>query len=131
MWKLVVAIVLLGVSVQVNAGGWRELRIDGTSKSTFEKSVAEFQRNLPPERRAYFEVALQEIWSAVGFSLGADGADQAVDVYFKRLDGLRYREIIRVGGPEARKTYLALFPGQTKMSPTALSIMVANGGSAP
>ena len=100
---IVSAVLALGASTGIaNAGGWRALHIDGTSQAAFEKSVAAIRQTLPMNKRLQFEVTLQQIWQDVALKAGAEASvDQVARPYFEKLDGLGYKEVIRVGGPDA------------------------------
>ncbi len=128
MGRLLICIIFAAVASSAGASGWRDLRIDATTQSAFEKSVADFQRLLPSDRRLYFEVSLQEIWHAVAEGLGPEATmDKATAAYFKRLDGLRYEQVIRVGGQEARKTYVALVPRAMVSLPQGMPASFSGG----
>jgi hypothetical protein len=87
--------------------GWRALRINGTSESTFEASAVALHEDLSPNRRLRFEAALQEIWRTESANAGAEGrAYEASKSYLTRLDGLGYEEVIILGGPAAKQRYL-------------------------
>lgn len=104
-----------------NAGGWRALHVDGTSQAAFEKSVAAFQQDLPTNKRLQFEVTLQQIWQDLALKAGTEASvEQVARSYFAKLDGLGYKDVIRVGGPGAWKTYAAL--SQTKQPAPAWSV---------
>lgn len=60
------------------ADGWRDLRIDGTSLSALETSVAALQNALPARRREAFEIALATIWT--GNAVDSDDFDRDGDV---------------------------------------------------
>jgi hypothetical protein len=119
---IVSAVLALGASTGIaNADGWRALHLDGTSHAAFEKSVAALQQALPMNKRLQFEVTLQQIWQDLVLKAGPGASvDQVAPTYFAKLDGLGYKEVIRVGGPEAWETYTALSP--TKQPPAARSV---------
>lgn len=91
------------------------LQINATSVSTFEASVAAFQRTLKPDRELRFVVALQEIWGATALKAGPESSeDETTKLYFAQLDGLGYDQVIGLGGPAAEKTYVALVAEQRR-----------------
>jgi hypothetical protein len=122
---IVSAVLALGASTGIaSAGGWRALHIDGTSQAAFEKSVAAFQQTLPMNKRLQFEVTLRQIWQDLAFKAGAEASvDQVAPTYFAKLDGLGYKEVIRVGGPEARKNYAALSPTRQPIQAWSVDLM--------
>jgi hypothetical protein len=98
MPKYVVAAALLVLAVPVHAG-WRSLRIDGSSEASFAKSLAALQEKLSPAHRYVFDSALEDIQRAY-----------TAEEYRRHLDGLRYKEVVRLvdpGGETARKRYQA------------------------
>ena len=124
---IVSAVLALGASTDIaNAGGWRALHIDGTSQAAFEKSIAAFRQTLPMNKRLQFEVTLQQIWEDVALKAGAEASvDQVAPTYFAKLDGLGYKEVIRVGGPDAWKTYAALSPTRQPSPVMSVDLMHA------
>lgn len=97
MRKMGMAITILALSGCASTGEWRALRIDGSSKPSFEESVASIQRELSPARRDIFDLALADIWFT---RATADGEYVAAD-YFRLLDGLGYEAIVALANPEA------------------------------
>jgi hypothetical protein len=114
---------MVGMALAGCAGtsGWHALRIDATSASHFEASVAALRQTLPPNHRLFFEVALQELWNSTASKVGAESSvGEATKDYFAQLDGLGYEQVISLAGPEAKQKYLALAPrNPMTQAPTA------------
>jgi len=68
------AMLLLLVGAAILAGCSSSRRVDGTSATTFERSVAVLQNDLPPRKREDFEVALAVTWMRAA-SLDAGDVD--------------------------------------------------------
>jgi len=106
------------------------LRIDGTSEAAFVASMAAFQQQLPPQRRALFEIALQDIWRTTKAQTGSASSEaDTAKIYFAQLNGLGYDEIIRLADatpPTTRQQYNALLSarlaanGQARRPPSVL-----------
>lgn len=62
-----------------STSGWRSLRIDGSSQTSFDESVALFQQELSPKRRDLFEISLVAVWLADTVSAGDFDRDGDVD----------------------------------------------------
>jgi hypothetical protein len=100
----IVAVALAGCA---STSGWRALRIDGTSRSTFEASNFALQQGLSANQRLRFKIALQELWRTGAAQAGAEGGvDGASTSYYAQLDGLGYEEIVSRAGPIATQKYL-------------------------
>jgi hypothetical protein len=108
MQKLAVVLVGLALAGCASTSGSHALRIDATSQSNFEASVAAFQQALPPNRRLHFEVALQELWKSTA-SKTESSVDQTTKDYFAQLNGLDYEQVISLAGAEAKERYQSLF----------------------
>jgi len=109
MPKLAVVLVGLALAGCASTSGSHALRIDATSQSNFEASVAAFQQALPPNRRLRFEVALQELWKSTASKAGTESSvDQTTKDYFAQLNGLDYEQVISLAGPEAKERYQSL-----------------------
>lgn len=115
MSKLAVAVLAVALAGAANAAGWRSLRIDASSEDSLAKSVATLQQELSPARRYVFDMALLDIQR--GF---------ATDEYRRRLDGLRYKEVVRLTDPTGdtaeeryRTASLRLASASPKKAPVA------------
>lgn len=99
MLKLTVALLAVAVTGAASAGGWRSLRVDGSSEASFTASVATFQRKLPASRRHAFERALQDIWILGTKNAEENGRDYTASEYFRQVDGLGYEEVVTFTDP--------------------------------
>lgn len=88
MRTLTVAVLAVVLAGTANAAGWRSLRFDASSEDSFAKSVTAFQQKLSPARRYVFDMALLDI------QRDPKGAE-----YRRRLDGLRYEDIVKLTDP--------------------------------
>jgi hypothetical protein len=62
MLKLTLAILAVALAGTASAGGWRNLRIDGSSEAGFTQSVEAFKEKLPLPRWYAFAHAVNDIW---------------------------------------------------------------------
>ena len=109
MKKLAVVMVGMALAACASTSGWQAPRIDATSQSNFEASVAALQQTLPPNHRLFFEVALQELWNSTASKGGAESSvEEATKAYFAQLDGLGYEQVISLAGSEAKERYQSL-----------------------
>ena len=61
MLKITVAVLAVALAGTASAGGWRDLRIDGSSEASFAESMEAFKEKLPRDRLYVFVLAMQEI----------------------------------------------------------------------
>jgi hypothetical protein len=99
MLKLTVAVLTLALAGTASAGGWRSLRIDGSSEASFAESVAAFKEKLPLSRRYAFAWALQDIWVQGIKDAEAAKRDYTANDYFRQVDGLGYDEVVTMVDP--------------------------------
>ena len=89
------------------------LRVDATNESTFAASVAAIQQNLRPDLRLRLSIALKEIWSATESEAQArNNPDETYARYLARLNGLAYKQIVSIAGPDAERKYNNLLAKQ-------------------
>ena len=127
MLKLIVTVLAVAIAGAANAAGWRSLRVDGSSEANFTKSVAEFEQKLSPARHQVFVLALQDIWNEGAKTAEANQREYTADEYFRQLDGLRYREVVRFTDPtgdtaearyrDASRYYAQTFPRPALSTP--------------
>jgi hypothetical protein len=99
MLKLSIAMLALALAGCAGAGGWRSVRVDGTSEVAFSESVATFQEKLTPVRRYVFVQALQDIWELGAKNADAEQREYADSDYRRQLDGLGYDEVVTFTDP--------------------------------
>ena len=111
MLKLTVAVLAVALAGTASAGGWRSLRVDGSSQAGFAKSVEEFREALSPGRRYTFDRALQDILVQGTKSAAAEQRKYTATEYFRQLDGLGYEEVVTFTDPtgETARRYRAAY----------------------
>ena len=111
MLKLAIAVLAVALAGTASAGGWRSLRVDGSSEAAFGESVAALQEKLTPARRYTFERALQDI--LIHGTKGAEGEQRETTTseYWRQLDGLGYEEVVTFTDPtgETARRYRAAY----------------------
>ena len=103
MLKLIVAIATLVLAGTASAAGWRDLRIDASSDTTFKESVAALQEKLTPSRRLAFALSLQDIWREGTQRAMAEQHEYTSADYLRQLDGLGYDEVVTLTDPTGMK----------------------------
>src|SRR6185436_13803369 len=99
MQKLTVAVLALAFAATASAGGWRDLRIDGSSEASFAESMEAFKEKLPRARRAVFVLAMQDIWvKGVEAAKVTDREYTAIE-YFRQTHGLKYDGVVTLLDP--------------------------------
>ncbi len=99
MLKLTVTVLAVALAGTASAGGWRPLRVDGSSEAAFQESVAALQAELPEVRRYVFALALQDVWVLGVKGAEAEQRDYTAGEYFRQLDGLGYKEVVTLADP--------------------------------
>jgi hypothetical protein len=99
MLKLAVAVSTLALAAVANAAGWSSLRIDASSETAFQQSLAVFQEKLPPARRQVFGQALLDIWRQGKADAEAGQREYTANDYQRQLHGLSYDEVVTFTDP--------------------------------
>jgi hypothetical protein len=99
MLKLTVAVLAVALAGTASAGGWRNLRIDGSSEADFVESVAAFKEELPLARWYAFAHALNDIWLQGVTAAKAANREYTASDYFRQTDGLEYDEVVTLLDP--------------------------------
>jgi hypothetical protein len=102
MLKLTVVVLTVALASTAHAGGWRALRIDGSSEASFSDSVAALQDKLAPVRQYVFGRALQDIWLSGTERAEAEQREYTAEDYFRQLDGLGYKDVVTFTDPTGR-----------------------------
>ena len=103
MLKLTVAVLALALAGTATAGGWRKLRIDASSDTSFQESVALFQDKLSPSRRVAFAMSLEDIW-LFGSRLAEEQQREYTQAdYLRQLHGLGYYEVVKLTDPTGKR----------------------------
>jgi hypothetical protein len=92
----VLAVVLAG---SATAAGWRELRVDGSSKEAFAQSLEAFKDKLSPAREYVLGEALKDLWAQRVKTAEAEQREYTAEDYYAEIDGLRYDEIVTLTDP--------------------------------
>ena len=108
MRKIVFSIVVMALGGCASTGGWRTLRIDGSSQSSIDRSISLIQQELPAFRREGFDMVLADLWITGTLNAEAEGAEYLENDYFALLDGLRYEDVLNLAGPETTPRYWAV-----------------------
>jgi len=99
MLKLTVVVLAVALAGTASAGGWRNLRIDGSSEAGFTQSVEAFNDKLPLARRVVFVHALQDIWVQGVTAAKAANREYTASEYFRQVHGLGYDEVVTLLDP--------------------------------
>ena len=65
---------------------------------------SDFMAELPPARRYVFERALQDLWIQGSDEAAAERREYTAMEYFRLLDGLRYKDIVKLSDPSGVRT---------------------------
>ena len=99
MLKITVAVLAVALAGTASAGGWRNLRIDGSSEAAFAESMEAFKEKLPRAQRYVFVLAMQDIWvKGVEAAKVTDREYTAIE-YFRQTHGLKYDEVVTLLDP--------------------------------
>jgi len=101
MRRFVVAsltILVLACGANASAGGWRDLRIDASSDSQLAESVQQMRDELPYHHAVLFVLTLKDL-----------KARFTPAEYRAHLNGLTYKQIVRLGSPKVTAEYLAYY----------------------
>jgi len=99
MLKITVAVLAVALAGTASAGGWRNLRIDGSSEAAFAESMEAFKEKLPRAQRYVFVLAMQDIWvQGVEAAKPTDREYTGIE-YFRQTNGLGYDEVVTLLDP--------------------------------
>jgi hypothetical protein len=105
-----IAFLAIALAGSAGAAGWKDLRIDASSETAFEQSLAEFKDELSTARRHVFGQALKDIWVKGHQEALAGEREYTAADYYRQLDGLTYEQVVRFTDPSgetARERYRA------------------------
>src|SRR5262245_26040614 len=108
MLKLTIAVLAVALAGSASAAGWRSLRVDGSSKESFDTSVAEFKEKLSPARYQVFLMALADVWERGTQNAEAQQSAYTDDDYLRELDGLAYEQVVKLTDPTGDTARLRL-----------------------
>ena len=90
------------IASAASAAGWRDLRIDASSESSFKESVATLQDKLSPSRRHAFARTLEDIWNQ-GTRLAEEQQREYTDAdYLRQVHGLGYEQVVKLTDPTGK-----------------------------
>jgi hypothetical protein len=110
MLKITLALLAVALAGTASAAGWRSLRVDASSETAFEQSLAQFMEELNAPRRHVFGEALKDIWVAGSLAAGAEEREYTAAEYYRALDGLTYEQVVEftdATGKTAKNRYRA------------------------
>jgi hypothetical protein len=96
MLKLTVAVLAVVLAGTAGAAGWRSLRVDASSETTFAESLVAFEKKQSPSRRYALTLALQEILIQATRKANAEGRTYTTAEFLRQLHGLSYDEVVRI-----------------------------------
>jgi len=99
MLKITVAVLAVALAGTASAGGWRNLRIDGSSEAAFAESMEAFKEKLPRAQRYVFVLAMQDIWVQGVEAAKATDREYTGIEYFRQTNGLGYNEVVTLLDP--------------------------------
>jgi hypothetical protein len=102
MLRFTVAMMTVALASSALAAGWRDLRVDASSEAAYQKSLAAFNTELPPERRSVFTAALMDIWLKGTAAATADQGQYTVADYYEQIHGLSYEEVVTFTDPTGK-----------------------------
>ena len=132
MLKLTMAAVALALASTVNAAGWKDLQVDGSSEAAFAHSLAAFKEKLSPARRHVFGQALKDIWIQGVKAAEAEQREYTAADYYRQVDGLGYEQVVVFTDPTGEtakkrmvegRSYARVPPANTRGTPWPASGM--------
>jgi len=99
MLKITVAVLAVALAGTASAGGWRNLRIDGSSEAAFAESMEAFKEKLPRAQRYVFVLAMQDIWVQGVEAAKATDREYTGIEYFRQTNALAYDEVVTLLDP--------------------------------
>src|SRR5262245_49929312 len=96
MLKFTIAILAVALAGSASAAGWRSLRVDASSKESFDTSVAQFKEKLPPARYQVFLMALADIWERGTENAETQQGQYTDNDFLRELDGLVYEQVVKL-----------------------------------
>ncbi len=89
-------VLMLVCGSSANARGWRDLSIDASSDARFNDSIQQMRDELPYQRAVIFVLTLKDL-----------KARFSPVEYREHLNGLTYKEIVRLGSRDVTAEYRA------------------------
>jgi hypothetical protein len=108
-------VLMLVCGASASASGWRDLRIDASSVSTFDDSVQEMRDQLPYPHALLFVLVLHDL--KMRFS---------PTEYRQQLEGLSYEQIAHLASPNVMAEYLGYYALRRVGQPVATPSVAAN-----
>ena len=108
-------VLMLLCNAGANARGWRDLRVDSSSESRFDDSVQQMRDGLPYHHALLFVLTLKDL-----------KARFSQVEYREYLNGLAYKQIVRLGSPSVTSEYLGYYAlrrvGQPVATPSVADV---------
>lgn len=103
MLKLIGAVLAVALAGTAGAANWKDLRVDASSETAYQRSLVVFNEELSPERRYVFQGALMDIWVRGVTDAKANQDEYTVADFYRQLDGLSYEEVVTLTDPTGDK----------------------------
>jgi hypothetical protein len=113
-------VLMLVCGANASAGGWRDLRIDASSDSSFSESAQQMRDELPYNRAVLFVLILQDLEMRL-----------TPTEYRAQLDGLSYKQIVHLASPsvfQRQLMYYAQLHNGDAAAGSAASMSAASSG---
>jgi hypothetical protein len=127
MLRLTVAVFAVALASSAIAADWRDLRVDASSEAAYQRTLATFNKDLPPERRSVFTAGLMDIWLKGTATAGTSQSQYTVSDYYREIHGLSYEQVVTFTDPtgktakererEAKRTLVADTSGPAQPAP--------------
>ncbi len=108
-------VLMLVCGASASASGWRDLRIDASSDTGFNDSVQQMRDELPYHHALLFVLTLKDL-----------KARFSPMEYREHLNGLAYKQIVRLGSPNVTAEYLGYYAlrrvGQPVATPSVADV---------
>jgi hypothetical protein len=129
--KVAVAVVVVALVGSASAAGWRSMRFEAKDEASFATSVAAFQQELSPARRRVFTLALTDLWEQGTELARAQQRAYSRSVYFQRLDGRTYDEILALADPTGETNKARYREASLRDRPPPVRILPPNSDPIP
>jgi hypothetical protein len=97
--KILIGVLAAALVGSASAGGWRDLRVDGSSEEAFEKSLEAFKEKLSSAREYVFGEALKDIWNQGVKAAEVAQREYTPSDYYADVHGLTYEEVVTFTDP--------------------------------
>jgi len=116
MSKIMLPVVVLALTGCASTGEWRALRIDGSSATAFNDSLAALNAELSESRRGMLRLALADIERTQSQNVeplsDRTDSDYTYDDLRRQLDGMTYDGVIALADQTGRSIATIYYAGQ-------------------